>query len=96
MRPIARITVAALAALLLVGLALAGQAAAAPEGTMAWGLHVTLASRWLDPIDTEAFINQFMCATRPARSAPRKASSAIATNSRTLAETWRPSPRLSS
>ena len=21
----------------------------APEGTMTWGLHVTLASRWLDP-----------------------------------------------
>ena len=60
MRPPIRIAIASLAALLLVTLALAGPAAAAPEGTMVWGLHVTLASRWLDPIDTEAFINQFM------------------------------------
>jgi len=35
-------------------------AAAAPEGTMTWGIHVTLAARWLDPGDTEAFINPFM------------------------------------
>ena len=40
--------------------ALAGPAAAAPEGTLTWGLHVTLASKWLDPGDTEAFINPFM------------------------------------
>src|SRR5205814_3446793 len=32
----------------------------APDGTMTWGVHVTLATRWLDPSDTEAFINQFM------------------------------------
>ena len=35
-------------------------AAAAPEGTLTWGLHVTLATKWLDPSDTEAFINPFM------------------------------------
>ena len=35
-------------------------AAAAPEGTMTWGLHVTLAAKWLDPAETEAFINPFM------------------------------------
>jgi hypothetical protein len=29
---------------------------ATPEGTMTWGVHVTLAARWLDPSDTEAFI----------------------------------------
>ena len=40
--------------------ALAGPAAAAPEGTLTWGLHVTLVSKWLDPSDTEAFINPFM------------------------------------
>src|SRR5262245_4696750 len=34
--------------------------AAAPEGTMTWGGHVTLAARWLDPSDTEAFITPFM------------------------------------
>jgi peptide/nickel transport system substrate-binding protein len=40
--------------------ALAGPAAAAPEGTLTWGLHVTLVSKWVDPADTEAFINPFM------------------------------------
>jgi len=40
--------------------ALRAPAAAAPEGTLTWGLHVTLAPRWLDPSDTEAFINPFM------------------------------------
>ena len=35
-------------------------AMAAPEGTMTWGVHVTLAARWLDPSDTEAFITPFM------------------------------------
>jgi len=49
----------ALAVLLLL-LALPAPAAAAPEGTLTWGIHVTLAARWLDPADTEAFINPFM------------------------------------
>jgi peptide/nickel transport system substrate-binding protein len=40
--------------------ALRAPAAAAPEGTLTWGLRVTLAPRWLDPSDTEAFINPFM------------------------------------
>src|SRR6476661_11009613 len=35
-------------------------AAEPPAGTMTWGVHVTLAARWLDPSDTEAFINPFM------------------------------------
>ena len=39
---------------------LTAPAAAAPEGTLTWGLHVTLAAKWLDPSDTEAFINPFM------------------------------------
>ena len=33
---------------------------AAPEGTMTWGAHVTLASRWLDPAETEGIITPFM------------------------------------
>ena len=45
---------------LLLRLALPAPAAAAPEGTLTWGIHVTLAARWLDPADTEAFINPFM------------------------------------
>jgi hypothetical protein len=36
---------------------------AIPEGTMTWGVHVTLAARWLDPSDTEAFITRSWCST---------------------------------
>jgi peptide/nickel transport system substrate-binding protein len=50
--------VALLALLLLVSPG--APAGAAPEGTMTWGVHVTLAPRWLDPVDTEAFITPFM------------------------------------
>jgi peptide/nickel transport system substrate-binding protein len=39
---------------------LAGSAMAAPEGTMTWGVHITLASRWLDPAETEGIITPFM------------------------------------
>src|SRR5499426_3952654 len=46
------------AGLLLCGVAL--PAAAAPEGTMTWGVHITLASRWLDPAETEGIITPFM------------------------------------
>src|SRR5688572_31090802 len=48
-----------LATLVLV-LGLAGPALAAPEGTMTWGVHITLASRWLDPAETEGIITPFM------------------------------------
>ena len=44
----------------LIGVGTASTALAAPEGTMTWGLHVTLASRWLDPAETEALITPFM------------------------------------
>jgi peptide/nickel transport system substrate-binding protein len=37
-----------------------GVAAAAPEGTVTWGVHITLASRWLDPAETEGIITPFM------------------------------------
>jgi peptide/nickel transport system substrate-binding protein len=53
-----RQTLAALCLVLL--LAAFGVAEAAPEGTLTWGVHVTLATRWLDPSDTEAFITPFM------------------------------------
>ena len=35
-------------------------ATAAPEGTMTWGVHITLASRWLDPAETEGIVTPFM------------------------------------
>src|ERR1043166_4371899 len=38
----------------------AAPAAAAPAGTMTWGVHITLASRWLDPAETEGIITPFM------------------------------------
>ena len=59
MRPTAPRIVPGLLALLLLG-CVAGPAAAAPEGTMTWGVHITLASRWLDPAETEGIITPFM------------------------------------
>ena len=59
MRPTASRIVPGLLALILLG-AVAGPAAAAPEGTMTWGVHITLASRWLDPAETEGIITPFM------------------------------------
>jgi len=45
----------------LLILAVVTPALAAPEpGTMVWGVHVTLVSRWLDPGETEALITPFM------------------------------------
>jgi len=50
----------AVVALALVTLGSGAPAAAAPEGTLTIGLHVTLVSRWLDPGETEALITPFM------------------------------------
>ncbi len=60
MRPLlVRSAIVTLAVLLLLPL-FAGSATAVPEGTLTWGVHVTLAARWLDPSDTEAFITPFL------------------------------------
>ena len=37
-----------------------GLARAAPEGTLTWGAHVSLAARWLDPADAEGTVIPFM------------------------------------
>ena len=59
MRPLlVRSAIVTLAVLLLLPL-FVGSATAVPEGTLTWGVHVTLAARWLDPSDTEAFITPF-------------------------------------
>jgi peptide/nickel transport system substrate-binding protein len=50
-------TVLVLALLLL---AWAAPLHAAPEGSVTWGAHVSLAARWLDPADTEGTIIPFM------------------------------------
>src|SRR5713101_846889 len=70
--------------LLLAGIG--GPAEAAPEGTLTWGLHVTLAAKWLDPADTEAFINPFMVlyAIHDAVVKPMPAGN----NTPSLAESW--------
>ena len=41
-------------------LAITAVPALAAEGELRYGLHVTLAARWLDPADTEAFATPFM------------------------------------
>ena len=56
MNRIARIV--SLAFVLIVGIAT--HAPAAPEGQLTWGVHITLASRWLDPAETEGIITPFM------------------------------------
>src|SRR5712692_12103167 len=75
----------ALVVLLLLA-ALTGPAFAAPEGTLTWGIHTTLAPRWLDPNDTEAFINPFMVlyAVHDALVKPMPAGE----NTPSLAESW--------
>jgi peptide/nickel transport system substrate-binding protein len=70
----------------LLSTMLAAPAVAAPEGTLTWGLHVTLAAKWLDPSDTEAFINPFMVlyAIHDAVVKPMPAGD----NTPSLAESW--------
>jgi peptide/nickel transport system substrate-binding protein len=46
--------------LALVLLAWPGWLHAASEGTMTWGVHTSLAARWLDPAETEGTIIPFM------------------------------------
>ena len=82
---LARPGIAALLVLLLFP-ALDDPAAGAPEGTLTWGVHVTLAARWLDPGDTEAFISPFMVlyAIHDALVKPMPAGD----NTPSLAESW--------
>src|SRR2546425_6592154 len=45
---------------LLVLLAVAAPAAAAPEGQLTWGVHISLAPTWFDPAETLGIITPFM------------------------------------
>jgi peptide/nickel transport system substrate-binding protein len=88
MRPLVRsvlVSTLLLAALAASGLA-PGRAAAAPEGTLTWGIHVTLAARWLDPAEAEALITPFMVyyAIHDALVKPMPAGP----NTPSLAESW--------
>src|SRR5713226_8498298 len=53
-----RLVAACVAVVLILGTA--RSSTAAPEGTMTWGVHITLASRWLDPGETEGIATPFM------------------------------------
>src|SRR6516162_5298517 len=56
------------------------------EGTLTWGVHVTLAARWLDPQETEGVITPFMVlyALHDALVKPMPGSM----NTPSLAESW--------
>jgi peptide/nickel transport system substrate-binding protein len=63
--------------------------ARAAEGEMRWGLHVTLAPKWLDPAETEAFSTPFMVlyAVHDALAKPMPGG----LNTPSLAESWQES-----
>jgi peptide/nickel transport system substrate-binding protein len=46
--------------ILLAVFAVAAPAAAAPEGQMTWGVHISLAPTWFDPAETQGLITPFM------------------------------------
>ncbi len=66
--------------------AMAAPAGAAPEGTLTYGVHVTLAARWLDPAEAEGLITPFMVyyAIHDALVKPMPAGA----NTPSLAESW--------
>jgi peptide/nickel transport system substrate-binding protein len=58
MRGISGIATAVLVLTLLAGGV--GGAAAAPEGQMIWGIHISLAPTWFDPAETTGIVTPFM------------------------------------
>src|SRR3989449_11654298 len=52
--------VCVVACVLLAVLAVAAPAAAAPEGQVTWGVHISLAPTWFDPAETQGLITPFM------------------------------------
>ncbi len=55
-----RLGVLALLAVVLLGSAPGPARAAAPEGQLTWGVHVSLAPTWFDPAETPGIITPFM------------------------------------
>jgi peptide/nickel transport system substrate-binding protein len=53
-------TISLVRRLVLALVLLAATPALAAEGELRWGLHVTLAAKWLDPAETEAFNTPYM------------------------------------
>ena len=77
-----------IAALVLALLVCVGPAARvdAADGEMRWALHVTLAARWLDPAETEAFSTPFMVMSAVHDALVKPMPSGLTTPS--LAESW--------
>ena len=55
-----RHTTGLLVTLLAIAFLSPGPVAAAPEGQMTWGVHITLAPTWFDPAETPGIITPFM------------------------------------
>ena len=77
------------AALALLALASPSGARAA-EGELRWGLHVTLAAKWLDPAETEAFNTPYMIMYAVHDALVKPMPAGMTTPS--LAESWKESP----
>src|SRR3989442_6933827 len=75
---------------LLVLLAVPTPAAAAPEGQVTWGVHISLAPTWFDPAETQGLITPFMVlyAVHDAMAKAMPGSTAAPS----LAESWQVSP----
>ena len=75
---------------LLALLTLASPAAAAPEGEMTWGVHISLAPTWFDPAETQGIITPFlvMYAIHDAMAKSMPGNSTAPS----LAESWQMSP----
>ncbi len=64
--------------------------ARAAEGELRWGLHVTLAAKWLDPAETEAFNTPYMIMYAVHDALVKPMPAGMTTPS--LAESWKESP----
>jgi peptide/nickel transport system substrate-binding protein len=78
------------ACVLLVVFAVAAPAAAAPEGQLTWGVHISLAPTWFDPAETQGLITPFML-LYAIHDAMAKAMPGN-TTAPSLAESWQISP----
>src|SRR4029077_514578 len=78
------------ACVLLVVFAVAAPAAAAPEGQLTWGVHISLAPLWFDPAETQGLITPFLV-LYAIHDAMAKAMPGNAT-APSLAESWQVSP----
>src|SRR5512132_1590687 len=89
MNPLSVPRLAVCAALVLLALASPSGALAA-EGELRWGLHVTLAAKWLDPAETEAFNTPYMIMYAVHDALVKPMPAGMTTPS--LAESWKESP----